>query len=296
MTFIDYLLAQGLNYKENVDSSKITSIKAGGQIKTVIYPNNKKEFTAAVMACSRFHIKFKILGGCTNSCFSDNGYDGAVIFTSNLKSIKIEGENIVAEAGATISEILRFAAHNDKEIASELFGIPGTIGGAVRNNAGAYGKEIADFFISGEFFDTSNFKTLILDRENLLFSYRYSYLQSSTLALIECRLKTRPSEKEKCFNDFKRITQIRRAQQPNEPSLGSFYKRRDGVIPAKLIDDLGLKGYTVGGASVSKKHAGFIVNSDKCTVNEIEKLAEYIEYAAVNKYGIHLIREAEIIK
>lgn len=296
MTFTDYLLLQGINYKENIDSSKITSIKAGGRIKTAIYPNNKKEFTAAVMACKNFGTQYKILGGCTNTCFSDRGFDGAVIFTSRLRSIKIEDGNVVAEAGCAISEILRFAANNDLELSSELFGIPGTLGGAVRNNAGAYGKEIADNFVCGEFLDTSNLKTTVLDKESLGFSYRNSYLQSSAQVLLECKLKTLPSNKEKCINDFKRITQIRRLQQPNEPSLGSFFKRNDGIIPAKLIDDAGLKGYSVGGASVSEKHAGFIINSDKCTVNQIEILAEYIEKTIMGKYGIQLVREAEIIK
>ncbi len=296
MTFTDYLLSQGITYKENLDSSKISSIKAGGQIKTAVYPNNRNELIAAIQACKNFSIQYIIIGGCTNTCFSDRGFDGAVIFTSKLKSIKIEDGEIVCEAGCTISEILRFAAHKDLEISSELFGIPGTLGGAVRNNAGAYGKEIADVFVCGEFLDTSDLKVIVLDKESLGFSYRYSYLQNSTTVLLKCKLKTFPSNKEKCFSDFKKITQRRRLQQPNDPSLGSFFKRSDGVIPAKLIDDAGLKGYSVGGASVSDKHAGFIINTDKCTVNQIEILAEYIEKTVMEKYGIRLIREAEIIK
>lgn len=296
MTFTDHLLGQDLDYKENVDSSKITAIKAGGPIKTVIYPRNAKELITAVKACEEYSNKYIILGGCTNTCFSDNGFNGAVILTSKLKSIKIEDEILVAEAGISLSEILRFAAYNDKEIASELFGIPGTIGGAVRNNAGAYGKEISEYFICGEFLDKSNYKTVVLDKESLMFSYRYSCLQKNRLVLLKCRLKTKPIKKEICLSDFKRVTQRRRAQQPNEPSLGSFFKRSDGIIPAKLIDNLGLKGYAVGGASVSKKHAGFIVNQDKCTVDEIERLAEHIENAVMDRYGIRLIREAEIIK
>lgn len=296
MTFTDYLSNHCIKYKENVDSSKISSIRAGGNIKLSIYPSSQKDLIDALYICKAFSKKFKIIGGCTNTFFSDEGFDGVVVFTSGVRGVDIKNGVITAECGSSLSFILRFAAFNGYEIPGELFGIPGTLGGAVRNNAGAYGKEIADVFIEGCFFDAFTGEIFQLKNDSLSFSYRYSNIQRDNILLLSAKLRAFTSSKEKCFEKFEQYVRKRRCEQPNLPSLGSFFKRSNDIIPAKLIDEQGLKGYTVGGASVSKKHSGFIVNSGNATADDIDSLARYIENQIDEKYGVQLIREAELVR
>lgn len=296
MILTDYLSKFGIKYKENLDTSKISSIRAGGKIKTAIFPSNNKDLIRAVEVCKALSKKYKIIGGCTNTFFADNGFFGTVIFTKNLNQISINNGSVIAGCGSSLSSILRLSASEGYEIAGELFGIPGTFGGAVRNNAGAFGKELCEFFIDGSFFDPINEKIITLTGEKLSFAYRYSDLQTNCLIFLSGKLKVYSSKKEKCFEEFKRYAKRRSTEQPSLPSLGSFFKRSGNIIPAKLIDDAGLKGYTVGGASVSQKHAGFIVNSANATAKDIVTLAKYIERTVKEKYGITLQREAEFVE
>ncbi len=296
MTFAEYLSKCGIKYKESVDTSKISSIRAGGKVKIAIYPSDLNELIESIEICKAFLQRYKIIGGCTNTFFSDIGYDGAVVFTTALNKTTIKDSIITAECGSSLSSILRLAAAEEYQISGELFGIPGTFGGAVRNNAGAYGKELSDFFIDGCFYDPINSEIITLDSKSLSFEYRYSKLQKNGMVFLSGRLKAYRSKREKCFDEFKKYAQKRRTEQPLLPSLGSFFKRTNNVIPAKLIDNAGLKGYTVGGASVSQKHSGFIVNSANATSEDVNTLAEKIRQTVKEKYGVNLLREAEFVE
>ena len=295
MNFTELLDLHKISYKENVSTSKISSIRAGGVAKIIIYPDNFEKMIYAVKACQAYFDKFKIIGGCTNTFFRDFGYCGGIICTKRLFDVKIDGLYVTASAGAPLSSILRFARDNEIELASELFGIPGTLGGAVRNNAGAFGKEISNVFTDGIFLNTDDCSLTSISSENLRFAYRQSLLQSENLILLSGRLKGKFLPRDEINEGFKKSVVKRRESQPSEASLGSFFKRTPGVIPAKLIDEAGLRGVSIGGAEVSQKHAGFIVNNGSATSSDIDNLASKIENVIFEKNGIRLAREAEYV-
>ena len=295
MILISLLSKEGIKYKQNVDTAKISSIKAGGYAKIGLYPNDTHQIIKAIAICKSIGVKYKIIGGCTNTYFSDNGYDGAVIFTSYLNSCRMEDGYIAADCGCSLSRMLKFAASHEFGIAGQLFGIPGSLGGALRNNAGAYGKEISDVFLDGMFLDQQNLKILHFGNKDLHFSYRYSDLQKNGLIFLGGRFKTCKLSKEKCAAEFSEYARKRRETQPSAPSLGSFFKRRESIIPAKLIDDANLKGHSIGGAGISPIHAGFIVNIGNATADDINNLAVYVENVIKSKFGEMLLREAEFV-
>lgn len=296
MLFKDYLSKYKIDYKAELQTAEISSIKAGGSAEYALYPKKQDELILLIKLCQAFSVPYKIIGGCTNTFVCDYGYRGAMIFTKNLSKTDCSGETVTAEAGTSLSVLLRKACSSDLELRSELFGIPGSIGGAIRNNAGAFGAEISDVFVSGSFYDIDNDKVLNLSKNELCFAYRYSILQNQNLVFINGIFKTRPRASEKISADFSKFSGKRRDSQPNDPSLGSFFKRSAEIIPAHLINSAGLKGKRIGGAEVSIKHAGFIINKGGATATDIDLLAKAIEAEVFEKYNVNLTREAELIE
>ena len=289
------LADRSIEYQENFPTSKISSIKAGGNTKIAIFPTDIAQLTAAVDICLMLRIPYKIIGGCTNTCFSDLGFNGAVIFTGRIKVFSLSGSVLTLECGISLAAIQRTLTEDSVAFAPDLFGIPGTVGGALRNNAGAFLDEISNSFLYGEFFDTETRKTIKLDRSDLQFSYRHSLI-GNDLIFLSGSFKVTLSDKGSIKKIHSDTLAKRIANHPKEPSLGSFFKRTENGIPAsKLIDKAGLKGYRLGGAAISDKHAGFIVNLGNATVCDIERLALYTESKIKDRYGIILEREAEIV-
>ena len=296
MLFKDYLDKYQIDYKTDFPTARISSIKAGGYSKYLLYPKSPKELILIIRLCKVFSVQFKIIGGCTNTFVCDEGYRGALILTKHLSQIICSDGKFIAEAGASLNALLKTALSLEFEIKNELFGIPGSIGGAVRNNAGAFGAEISDAFESGLFYDIDNDITVNLTEKDLCFAYRYSILQSENYVLLRGKFKGIKSSPEAISASFSEYSRKRRASQPSTPSLGSFFKRSGEIIPARLIDRAGLKGKTVGGAEVSTKHAGFIINGNAATATDIDTLAKEIESIIFERYNVSLIREVEMIK
>ena len=241
-------------------------------------------------------VKYKIIGKATNVFFSDKGFGGLIISTSNMKKATFSENGYIAEAGVSLPLLIRSAARDGIRISPELSGIPGSIGGAVRNNAGAYGKEISDVFEWGEFYSVENDAVLTLTKSELDFSYRASRLVNAQLVLLSAKITAERASVGDALSEISGFTLMRRQKQPSEASLGSFFKRSSDVAASQLIDACGLKGFSVGGASISEKHAGFIINNGNATSNDINELADFAENKVYRKFGIRLTREAEFIE
>ena len=297
MYFYELLRSNNIYFEENISTASISSIKAGGIANAVVYPKSEDELVKTVVLLEEAGILYKVIGGCTNTYFSDSGFSGALISTKRIREITVQ-ENGACRltAGISLAGAIRYLADRNISLGAELFGIPGSIGGAVRNNAGAFGKTLSDVMLYGTFFDIPNRETVILDNTELKFSYRYSLLQEKKIIFLGGVFATERMSSSKIFEDIEHFIALRRSKQPSYPSLGSFFKRNGDIIPAKLIDAAGLRGFCIGGASVSRKHAGFIVNKDhRATSSDISHLAEYIEETVKNRYGIDLQREAEFV-
>ena len=296
LTISKYFEKYGLEYKRNFSTSRLSSIKAGGCAKYIVYPKSTDEAVLSIKLSKSLLGKYKIIGGCTNTFFSDEGFNGAIICTKKLNREEFCDFNVIAEAGASLTAVIKKAAENGIKLCNGLFGIPGTVGGAIRNNAGAYNSSVSDILVQGVFYDVALDKIKRLDKSDLLFSYRDSLLQREDLVFLSGVFKGEKSDKHSFAKEIKIITERRRFSQPTEPSLGSFFKRTENVIPAALIDRAGLKGIRKGGAEVSTKHAGFIINTGTATATDINTLANNIENAIFEKYGVILKREAEFVE
>ncbi len=295
MTISDYFEKHKIEFKSDISTSNLSSINVGGKAKFIVYPKNADEMIMALRLCKAFSEKYKIIGGCTNTFFSDFGFDGIIISTKMLSEIEFCNESAYFYAGVPLVSLLRKGADLGIDFSTDLFGIPGSVGGAIRNNAGAYSSSISDCFDFGFFYDLDSEKTIRLDCNELSFSYRNSILQSQSLVFLNGRFKGKARDKSEINEDFKKVINKRKASQPSAPSLGSFFKRNGDVIPSLLIDKAGLKGMRVGGAAVSEKHAGFIVNVGNATASDVNVLAKNIEDEILKKYHLALIREAEYV-
>lgn len=298
MTITEHLESKGIGYTKNAETKKLSSIRAGGRAKLLVYPKSTAELIYLLELMKTDGGKYKIIGNLTNVFFSDDGYEGTLICTK-LMSKMIPGSDelsVKAQAGASLSKILLFGAGAGIDLSCALFGIPGTLGGALFNNAGAFGSEISSSFISGEFFDLDCMKIIHIASDEMDFSYRNSLMQRERLVFLEGTLSGYHRDGDSIISDLMRYKSKRLAKHPQEPSLGSFFKKGKSYSASKLIDDAGLKGYSIGGASVSEKHAGFLINKGGATASEINELANFIEDTVYDKYSVKLHREAEFVK
>ncbi len=295
LIFAQQLDKYGTLYKRDVLTSRLSSIKAGGIAKYILYPKNPQELILLLKLCRSLQIRYKILGGCTNTFFCDSGFDGAIISTKKMTDVFPSERAMIAEAGVPLVSMLKKARDFNLELKSELFGIPGSVGGAIRNNAGAFGTDISEIFLGGEFYDPLRDKVIYLNSNDLEFSYRYSLLGREPLVFLRGSFKAKKNDSGCISEGFLHFLNKRKSAQPTCASLGSFFKRSANIIPAQLIDKAGLKGKSIGDAEISKKHAGFIINNGKATADEIDRLAKLAENTVFEKYNVRLVREAELI-
>ena len=280
------------NIKLNVPLCRVTTMRVGGDAHFFIEPKSVLELIKTIKYCKKNKIKYYILGNGSNVIFSDDGYDGMVICTKKLNQIKIRKNIVICQCGVNLFVLNKTLIKNALSGMEFSFGIPGTIGGAVCMNAGAYGSEMKDVVQKVVFFDGKKIK--ILKNKKLNFSYRNSIFKNSNYIILKVYLKlTKNNEKtveEKCMQNFKK----RQISQPLEFfNSGSIFKKSNGVGAGKIIDELGLKGLKVGGAEVSSVHANFIINRGNATSNDIKNLVEQIKDTVKQKSGITL--EEEVI-
>ena len=284
-----------ISYDINYDTARLSHIKAGGVADYIAFPETEDQLVNIIREFTENSISYKIIGNCSNVFFSDDGFRGVIISVKQLKKVCFMDNFLLSSPGMSIQRLMLECKRKNFAIPAQLCGIPGSIGGMVRGNAGAFGKSISDIFLWAKVYCPKKDKILIYSKNDMNFSYRSSVLDNEQLCLLEVALSI-TKEFSQVFSDkINHFSQIRSKSQPNEASLGSFFKRSDDVIPALLIDELGLKGYSVGGASISEKHAGFIINRGGACSKDINLLASYVEKRVKEAYGITLIREAEYV-
>lgn len=294
-TIVNFLNEFKIEFNCNYDTSKLSHIKAGGRCCYLAFPVCGLQLVEIVRYCVRYCIRFLIIGAFSNTLIADEGFDGIIISTSRIRSYTLSENSISVDCGAYFRNVNRALINSNKVLLTELHGIPGTIGGMVRNNAGAFGKSISDIFIKGSVYDIAQDRTLDLNFNEMGFSYRKSFITSGNYVLLNAVLRVEELQSNKSKLEIEYYRKLRIEKQPTEPSLGSFFKRDGNVIPAKIIDELGLKGLSVGGASVSHKHSGFIINKGNASAENISTLAKMIEDKVYSERNIILKREAEII-
>lgn len=282
----------------NEPMSKHTTFKIGGKAKIFIKINSVQELQNLLKIIKEDNIKVLIIGNGSNILVCDEGFDG-IVLKIEIKKFVIQEDNskflITLGTGNKLGEIAYKLA--DKNISGFEFasGIPGTVGGAIRMNAGAYGSEMKDIVNSITYMDRNGQISKITNKE-AKFEYRNSIFSKKDYIIIETEIELESGKKEEIIEKIKEYQKNRIEKQPIEyPSAGSVFKRGDGFITAKLIDECGLKGYQIGGAQISEKHAGFIINKGNAKAKDVEDLIKYIKKQVLEKFGVEIETEIEII-
>ncbi|WP_314937771.1 UDP-N-acetylmuramate dehydrogenase [Parvimonas micra] len=275
-----------------------TTFKIGGNCIALIEPREISDIIEAVKICRKNNIKFFVIGNGSNLLVPDEGYNGVIIkLKSEFSKIEVEGDYLIVNSGAKLSEVYTVAYENSLTGFEFASGIPGTIGGAIYMNAGAYGGEMKDIVESVQVLDLDNFELRELKNEELEFSYRKSIIQRKNYIVTTIKLKLQKGNKEEINAVYEDLRERRNSKQPlNFGSAGSTFKRPEGHFASKLIEDAGLKGYHIKDAWVSEKHSGFIVNKGNASFKEVMELIEYVQKVVFEKFGVKLETEVRILK
>lgn len=273
-----------------------TTFKTGGPADWFLMPKSAEQLKEAIALLRQEKIPYYILGNGSNLLVGDKGYRGAVIqLYSRMQSVEVAGEEIRVQSGALLSAIAAEAAEASLEGFAFASGIPGTFGGAVVMNAGAYGGEMKDVLVSVDVL-TKELEILTLPAEALELSYRHSIVPEEEYIVLGGVLRLKKGDKEKIKEEIAELAKQRREKQPLQyPSAGSTFKRPEGYFAGKLISDAGLKGRTVGGAQVSEKHAGFLVNIGGATTQDILDLIRICQDTVWERFGVKLETEVKFI-
>ncbi len=260
----------------------------------LITPKNVSEISAAVKLLKANNIPFYVIGNGSNLLVSDKGIRGVVLkLFRNFSNILVDGNTVSAQAGAPLSGVAVKAAKHCLSGLEFAAGIPGTIGGAVLMNAGAYGGEMKDVVVKTKYLDTKGDINICVDHD---FSYRSSIFQKNGGIILQTEMLLSEKSKEEIYEKMESLFKARREKQPlNYPSAGSAFKRPQGSYAAKLIDDAGLRGFRIGGAQVSEKHTGFVINTGDATCSDICALLDAVHDIVFEKYGVALQREVRFL-
>ncbi|ALS01473.1 UDP-N-acetylenolpyruvoylglucosamine reductase [Enterococcus silesiacus] len=272
-----------------------TFTKTGGPADVLAFPKSKAEVATLVEYCKSHEIPWLVLGNASNLIVQDGGIRGMVIMLENMKQISVSKSRIVVEAGAKLIDTTYVALEHDLTGFEFACGIPGSIGGAVYMNAGAYGGEIKDVFTSVDvLLEDGTIRTFT--NEEMAFSYRHSVIQDMHCIVLEATFSLKEGENSVIKSQMAELTELRESKQPLEyPSCGSVFKRPEGHFTGKLIQDAGLQGLKWGGAQISEKHAGFIVNIDQATATDYVELIAHIQQVIKEKFDVTLETEVRII-
>lgn len=284
--------------KTNEDMSKHTSFKTGGKADYYIKAENKEDISKIIKYTKQNRIPLHIIGNGSNILVSDEGIRG-IVLKIDLQGIEIqeqdEGVIVTVSAGEKVMALAQKLLQNSLTGFEELSGIPGTIGGAVKMNAGAHGREMKDIVVSTTYMNEEG-KIYELTNEEQEFTYRHSTFFEHKYIILETKLLLHKGNIKQIEEKMNEFIEWRKDKQPLEfPSAGSTFKRGKDFITAKLIDECGLKGYTIGGAQISEKHAGFIINKGNATSEDIFQLIKYTKQKVFEKFGVRIEEEIEVI-
>lgn len=272
------------------------SFKVGGPADILVRPTSEEEIKAVFKLVESNNIPFLVKGNGTNILIKDGGFRGVVIeIADNFSDFRIEDDEIVVQTGALLSKIGRDAMNACLKGFEFASGIPGTLGGALAMNAGAYGGEMKNVVKSVRLMDADG-NIFEYSNEDMKFGYRHSILSDRQLIALSAVIKLEKGDFEEIKAEMENLAHQRRSKQPLEyPSAGSTFKRPEGYFAGKLIQDANLKGVSVGGAQVSQKHSGFVINYDNATAKDVVDLIEHVKECVYNTHGVKLEEEVKIL-
>ena len=274
-----------------------TSFCLGGPAKLLIKPKDEETLIEILREIKKNNYNFYIFGNCTNIIVKDKGFDGIIIKLKNkLKDLKkVSDTEIYAGAGVSLKKVSEFAMENSLTGLEFAHGIPGSLGGGVVMNAGAYDGEMKNVIKSVRLLD-ENFKVIEVSCQDMNFSYRHSLVQERDLIVLGATFSLSPGNKDDIREKYEEFDKRRAEKQPLDlPSAGSTFKRPSGYFAGKLIDDSGLRGFTHNGAGISEKHCGFVVNKNNATAKDVLETIEIVQKVVHDKFGVNLEREVKII-
>ena len=276
--------------------SRHTSFKVGGNAQIFLEPKDEKALQSLLKFINAEKINYYIIGNGSNMLVSDKGYKGIIISMLKFTSPSlIENESITISAGKTLKELTEFACDNSLSGLEFAYGIPGSVGGAVFMNAGAYDGEIKEVLDKVKVMDKEG-NVLSLNAGELDLSYRHSNIEEKGYIVLEAKFNLKKADKSAIWEKMQELMARRIDKQPlNFPSAGSTFKRPEGYFAGKLIDDAGLRGYSIGGAKVSDKHCGFIVNADKASAEDVYALISYVRLKVKDRFGVELEPELRVL-
>ena len=285
-----------IEYRMNEPMSRHTTFRIGGS--AALYTNcfDAESLAWLIRVLKKNETKYFILGNGSNVLFADEGYDGVVIDMTSLHKVRLDGTLLYCEAGCSLSLLAKTALEYGLTGLEFAYGIPGTCGGGVYMNAGAYDGEMAFVVVESTYLDPHTGEFHTIRGEEHKFAYRHSiYHDHPEWIIVSVVLSLKEGIKEEISAKMKDFMERRKSKQPLEyPSAGSVFKRYPGRYTAQMIDEAGLRGYQIGDAQVSEKHAGFIINRGKATCADVTALIMYIKDVIAEKYGVHI--ECEVIQ
>lgn len=288
------LIAGDSNVRCDEPMSSHCTFRAGGTAKYYVIPDEYKKVRDVLRLCVEENIPYYVIGNGSNLLVQDDGFDGVIIeIDSALAKIEINGNEIVAKAGAKLSKIAVKALNESLTGFEFAYGIPGNLGGAVTMNAGAYGGEMKDVLKWVKVLD-NNGEMKTLKAEELELGYRTSIIVKEKMIVLEACIELHEGNRDEIEMHMKELMAKRKEKQPLEyPSAGSTFKRPEGYFAGKLIQESGLQGFQVGGAQVSEKHCGFVINKDQATAADIAELIRQVQDRVEEKFGVRLETEVK---
>lgn len=273
-----------------------TSFKVGGPAEIFFQPENINELKQSILFINNYHIPYFVIGNGSNLLVSDNGIKGAVIkIGEHFSNITIDGETVIAESGALLSTLSKQCAKEGLTGIEFASGIPGSLGGAIAMNAGAYGGEMKDIVEWVELLN-KDYQVIRLSKEEMEFSYRKSIVEKENYIVLRVGIMLHKGNQLEIDAKMADLASKRKTKQPlHLPSAGSTFKRPAGYFAGQLIEESGLRGFSLGGAQVSELHCGFIVNKDNATAKDIYDLIRHVQRTVYDKFEIKLDTEVKMI-
>lgn len=284
-----------MKYEENVDLKKLNTYRIGGTAKYLIKPSDMEELKNTIKELNEKNMKYYVLGGGTNVILPDKDFDGAIIKLDKLNAFLIKDSCVYAGSGLSLNEFIKKCLDEGYTNFSNLYGIPGSLGGAITGNAGANGSEMFDDLCAVLVYNEGLIK--LINKENINYEYRNTEFKNSNVIIIGAIFKLIPGNVDESWQMIKENLEKRKNTQPLEyPSAGSVFKNPKGSSAGKLIDECNLKEKTIGGAKVSKKHANFIINENNATSYDIITLINEIKEEVKKQKNVDLELEQVIVK
>ena len=284
-----------IEFHTGVTLSGLSTFKIGGNADLVCLPKNTEQVSELVKFCTENKIRYMTFGRCSNVLFPDEGLRTLLIKTDRLDSIGKNAEMFEFGAGVMLAKAAAYTIENGNTGMEPLYGIPGSVGGAVYMNAGAYGGEMSQIVFKSEYVDDRG-EIKILEKSDHRFGYRHSFFSDNNCIITKTYVALEKGDKTASLLRVKELQEQRRTKQPLDmPSAGSVFKRPSGYYAGALIENCGLKGVSVGGAQVSVKHAGFIVNKGNATANDVKALISVIQKKVESSCGVNLECELRFV-